>query len=325
MARWSTAELEAVVAVARRGGFRAAARDLNMSSSALSHAVAGLEARIGVRLFNRTTRSVALTAAGEQFLAEVAPALSAIDLAIERIGEHRTEPAGTLRLNMALGAARLLLDPLVLDYLRRYPLMQVEIVTEGALVDIVGQGFDAGIRLAEAVPPDMIAVPIIPTIRPAIVGSPAYLAAHGTPGRPDDLLRHQCIRGRMASGRIYRWEFERHGSAFVLDVPGTLILDDSDLMRKAALAGAGLAYLHAQQVAAELADGRLVQVLDRWTPPYEGLCLYYPGRRHVPAKLRALIDLIRERGSAIPGDGPAARRDTPPPGRHNGSGRISSP
>lgn len=291
--------MEAVVAVARHGGFRAAARDLNMSSSALSHAIAGLEARIGVRLFNRTTRSVALTAAGEQFLAEVAPALSAIDQAIERIGEQRAEPSGTLRLNMALGAARLLLEPLVLEYLRRYPLMQVEIVTEGALVDIVGQGFDAGIRLAEVVPPDMIAVPIIPTIRPAIVGSPAYLAAHGTPKTPHDLKRHECIRARMASGRIYHWEFERHGEAFAVDVPGALTLDDSDLMLKAVLAGTGLAYLHAQQVAAELADGRLVQVLDEWTPPYGGLSLYFPGRRHVPAKLRAFIELIREKHRAF--------------------------
>jgi DNA-binding transcriptional LysR family regulator len=294
MARWSTVELEAVVAVARRGGFRAAARELNISSSALSHAIAGLEERIGVRLFNRTTRSVALTAAGEQFLAEIAPALSAIDGAIETIGAHRDQPTGTLRLNMAVGAARMLLEPLVLNYLRRYPAMQVEIVTEGALVDVVGQGFDAGIRLAEVVPPDMIAVPIIPTIRSLVVGTPDYFRTHGTPRTPHDLKGHRCIRARMASGRIYHWEFERHGDAFTIDVPGALTLDDSDLMLKAVLAGAGLAYLHQQQVAADLAAGRLVQALGDWTPPYEGLSLYYPGRRHVPAKLRAFIDLIRE-------------------------------
>ncbi len=294
MARWSTVELEAVVAVARRGGFRAAARELAISSSALSHAIAGLEERIGVRLFNRTTRSVALTAAGEQFLAEVAPALSAIDGAIETVGAHRTEPTGILRLNMALGAARLLLRPLVLEYLRRHPAMQVEIATEGALVDVVGQGFDAGIRLAEVVPPDMIAVPIIPTIRSLVVGAPAYFQAHGRPRTPHDLKDHRGSRARMATGRIYHWEFERHGEAFTIDVPGALTLDDSDLMLQAALAGTGLAYLHQQQVAADLAAGRLVQVLGEWTPPYEGLNLYYPGRRHVPAKLRAFIDLIRE-------------------------------
>ncbi len=299
MSRWSTVELEAVVAVARRGGFRAAARELNISSSALSHAVAGLEERIGVRLFNRTTRSVALTAAGEQFLAEVAPALSAIDRAIAGVGEHQAAPTGTLRLNMALGAARILLEPLVLEYLRRYPLMQVEIVTEGALVDVIGQGFDAGIRLAEVVPPDMIAVPIIPTIRSLVVGTPAYVAAHGAPQTPHDLKAHRCIRARMASGRIYHWEFERHGEAFAIDVPGALTLDDSDLMLKAALAGVGLAYLHERQVAAELAAGRLVQVLGEWTPPYDGLSLYYSGRRHVPAKLRAFIELIRGKDRAF--------------------------
>jgi DNA-binding transcriptional LysR family regulator len=298
MARWSPAELEAVIAVSRCGGFRAAARELDISSSALSHAIAGLEERIGVRLFNRTTRSVVLTAAGEQFLAAITPALSAIDGAIEHIGKHRTEPTGTLRLNMALGAARMLLEPLVLDYLRRYPAMQVEVVTDGALVDVIGQGFDAGVRLAEVVPPDMIAVPIIPTIRSMVVGSPAYFRDRATPRTPHDLHRHQCIRARMASGRIYHWEFERHGEAVTLDVPGALTLDDSDLMLKAALAGSGLAYLHEQQVAADLAAGRLVQVLSDWTPPYEGLSLYYPGRRHVPAKLRAFIDLIRARGRA---------------------------
>lgn len=298
MARWSTVELGAVVAVARQGGFRAAARDLGISSSALSHAVAGLEERIGVRLFNRTTRSVALTAAGEQFLAEIAPALAAIDQAIDVVGEHRTEPAGTLRLNMALGAARMLLDPLVLEYLRRYPAMQVEIVTDNALVDVTGQGFDAGVRLAEVVPSDMIAVPIIRTLRSVVVGAPAYFDRHGMPQTPHDLLRHRCIRSRMASGRLYHWEFERHGEAFTLDVPGSLTLDESSLMLDAALAGAGLIYLPEQTMAGDLAAGRLVRVLEDWTPPYDGLSLYYPGRRHLPAKLRAFIDLIREQGRA---------------------------
>lgn len=299
MARWSLVELEAVVAVARRGGFRAAARELGISSSALSHAIAGLEGRIGVRLFNRTTRSVALTAAGEQFLADVSPALAAIDHAIEMAGEHRTVPSGTLRLNTSLGAARMLLTPLVLEYLRRYPVMQVEIVTEAALVDVIGQGFDAGIRLVEVVPPDMIAVPIIPTLRSVIVGSPAYFQDRAVPKTPHDLMRHQCIRARMASGRIYHWEFERHGEAFTLDVPGALTLDESGLMLEAAVAGMGLTCLPERTVAADLAAGRLVQVLGDWTPPYEGLSLYYPGRRHVPAKLRAFIDLIREKDRAV--------------------------
>jgi DNA-binding transcriptional LysR family regulator len=286
-------ELEAVVAVARLGGFRAAARELAMSSSALSHAVAALETRLGVRLFNRTTRSVALSAAGEQFVAEVAPALAAIRSAVERIDEQRAAPSGVLRLNMALGAARMILVPLVLEYLRRYPGVGVELVTEDALVDVVGQGFDAGVRLAEFVPPDMIAVPIGCPLRSLVVGSPAYFDDHPRPAAPADLLGHRCIRARMASGRIYRWEFEKRGESLALDVPGTLTLDDAGLMLQAALAGQGLAYVADNAIAEHLSAGRLIAVLEDWSPAYPGLCLYYPSRRNSPAKLRAFIDLLR--------------------------------
>jgi DNA-binding transcriptional LysR family regulator len=291
----SLIELEAVAAVARRGGFRAAARELDMSSSALSHAVAALEARLGVRLFNRTTRSVSLSSAGERFVAEVTPALAAIRAAMEGVDAQRDEPSGTLRLNTSLGAARMILGPLVLEYLRRYPKAKVEVVTEGALVDIVGQGFDAGIRLAEVVPADMIAVPINRTLRSLVLGSPAYFEGRERPRTPADLMTHQCIRARMASGAIYRWEFERHGESLTVDPPGALILDDSDLMLKAALAGQGLTMLSETAAAPYLAEGRLQAVLEDWTPPYPGLCLYYPGRRNMPASLRAFIALIRER------------------------------
>ncbi|WP_193164257.1 LysR family transcriptional regulator [Microbulbifer hainanensis] len=294
MSRASLAELEAVVTVARCGGFRAAARELDVSSSALSHAVSALEERIGVRLFNRSTRSVALTAAGEQFVTDIAPVLATIDDAIENVGEHRAEPSGVLRLNMALGAARMLLKPLILEYMRRYPAMQVEIVTEGMLVDVIGQGFDAGVRLVESVPPDMIAVPIIPTVRSIVAGAPSYLNGRTLPETPHDLMQHQCIRARMASGRLYQWEFERHGESLSIDVPGVLTLDDSELMLEAAVDGAGLAYITEHSAATYLQEGRLVRVLDDWTPPYAGLCLYYSGRKHVPAKLRAFIELIRE-------------------------------
>ena len=290
----SQIELEAVVAVARSGGFRAAARELGMSSSALSHAVAALEARLGVRLLNRTTRSVALSAAGEQFVTEVAPALAAIRAAIEHVDEHRTEPSGILRLNMAPGAARMILAPLVFAYLRRYPRASIELVTEGALVDVVGQGFDAGIRLAEFVPPDMIAVPITRGMCSAVVGSPGYFKSHGRPKAPAELKNHRCIRARMASGVIYRWEFEKRGESVAMDVPGPLILDESDLMLQAALAGEGLAYLADFATAGHVAGGRLERVLEDWLPAYPGLCLYYPSRRHVPAKLRAFIALVRE-------------------------------
>jgi DNA-binding transcriptional LysR family regulator len=290
----SLVELEAVMAVARRGGFRAAARELEMSPSALSHAIAALEGRLGVRLFNRTTRSVALSAAGEQFVAEAAPALAALRAAMDRVGDHRREPSGTLRLNMALGAAGLILAPLVLEFMRRYPQVSVELVTEGALVDIVGQGFDAGVRLAEVVPPDMIAVPMVRQMRMLVVGSPSYFERQPPPRSPADLAAHSCIRGRMASGRVYRWEFERHGEAVVVDAPGRLTLDAGELMLLAALDGAGLAYLTDHAVAADIAAGRLTAVLEDWTPPFPGYCLYYPTARNMPATLRAFVDLVRE-------------------------------
>src|ERR1700744_2891335 len=179
--RASQLELEAVVAVARHGGFRVAARELNMSSSALSHAVAALEERLGVRLFNRTTRSVALSGEGEQFVTEIAPALIAIRTAMERIDEHRAEPAGVLRLNLTLGAAQMILEPLVFEYTRRYPQVAVDMVTEAAIVDIVGKCFDIGIRHEEVVPPDMIAVSITPPIRSIVVGSPVYFERRKRP------------------------------------------------------------------------------------------------------------------------------------------------
>jgi DNA-binding transcriptional LysR family regulator len=293
MTNATLAELQAVAAVARNKGFRAAARELAVSSSALSHAVAGLEERLGVRLFNRSSRSVALTTAGERLVGELIPALNAIDIALDNIREEGPEPTGILRLNMALGAARMLLMPLILEYLRLYPRMEVELITEGGLIDVIGEGFDAGVRLREAVSPDMIAIPIIPKIRSIVVASPDYFEGRDKPVHPQDLMDHHCIRARMVSGRYYHWEFEKQGEAFRIDAPGQLVLDESGLMLEAALAGAGLAYLSEFAVARYLKTGELVQVLDEWTPPYEGLCLYYPGRRHVPAKLRAFIELAK--------------------------------
>ncbi|MBB4008144.1 DNA-binding transcriptional LysR family regulator [Rhizobium taibaishanense] len=294
MMRGSLAELEAVLAVSVQGGFRAAARELGISSSSLSQQIAALETRMGVRLFNRSTRSVVLSAAGEQFVASVGPALEAIRSAVEHVDEHRAEAKGTLRINTSIGATRMILAPLILEYMQRNPQMEVEIVTEAALIDVNAKGFDAGIRIREAVPPDMVVVPIGDNILPAIVGSTAYFNRHGKPEVPADLQKHTCIRARMASGAIYRWEFERRGESFALDVPGKLVLDDSDLMLRATLNGAGLAYLNEWQVKDHIAAGRLEQVLADWTPPYPGLCLYYPGRRNIPAKLRRLVDLVHE-------------------------------
>ncbi|KVN39204.1 LysR family transcriptional regulator [Burkholderia pyrrocinia] len=299
-------ELEAVLAVARHRSFRAAANELSVSTSALSHAVASLEARIAVRLFNRTTRSVSLSEAGAQFVASVAPALSTIRGALEQAGSFRDTPSGTLRINTSAGAAHQVM-PLFIAFLQRYPEMKLDLVTEGKLIDIVVEGFDAGIRLAETVPQDMIAVPFGDRQRFAVVGSPAYFAHHKPPRTPADLSAHRCIRSRMPSGAIYHWEFERRGETMRVDGDGALTLDEPGLMLAAARAGLGLTYLTEWMVDADLAAGTLVRVLEDWTPPLDGLCLYYPGRRHVPAGLRALIDLIREHADAQ-GAGAAARK-----------------
>ncbi|RBH59911.1 MULTISPECIES: LysR family transcriptional regulator [Pseudomonas] len=287
-------ELEAVLAVARHRSFRAAAAELEVSTSALSHAVSALESRIGARLFNRTTRSVALSEAGAQFVESISPAMSTIRAAMEQAGSHAGIPAGTLRINTAVGAAKQAM-PLFVEYMRRYPQMNVDIVTEGKLIDIVVEGFDAGIRLHESVPQDMIAIPLGLPLRLLVMGSPEYFSRHPVPQTPTDLLKHRCIRLRLPSGRIYHWEFERHGETHAVDVQGVLTLDESTLVLEAARAGLGLVYATQWNAAADLAAGTLVSVLEDWTPPFDGLSLYYPGRRHVPAGLRALIELIRER------------------------------
>ncbi len=286
-------ELEAVLAVARRGSFRGAAIDLGMSTSALSNAVAGLEARLGVRLFNRTTRSVALSEAGERFVAEVAPALGQIRDAMEAAGDLAATPRGTLRINTSGGAA-LMVAPVVHEYVRRHPEMHVDIVTEGRLIDIVAAGYDAGIRVADAVPRDMVSVPMGPDLRMAVVGSPAYFERHAIPRKPADLAGHACVRTRMPSGAMVRWEFEKKGQAMAIDVEGPLTLDDMPCTRAAALAGVALAWVSERTVHDDIARGDLVSVLADWSPPSPGLCLYYPSRRHAPAGLRAFVELIRE-------------------------------
>jgi DNA-binding transcriptional LysR family regulator len=289
-------ELEAVLAVARHGSFRAAAAELEMSTSALSQSVAALEARISTRLFHRTTRSVHLTEAGERFVADVAPALAGIRGAMERAGESADEPIGTLRLNTSAGAARRLMKPLLIPYMQRYPRVQLELVTEARLIDIVREGYDAGFRTLDIVPGDMVAVPTGTPIRYAVVGSPAYFTKHGRPQHPGDLAGHIAIRARMPSGHIYHWEFEHHGEILAVDVPGVITLDEPHLLREAALAGLGLIHLSEYDVEIDLATGQLERVLDDWTPPVDRLALYYPGRRHVPGPLRALVNLIKEIG-----------------------------
>jgi DNA-binding transcriptional LysR family regulator len=287
-------ELEAVVAIAKLGSFRAAAIDLDVSPTAIGNAVSSLENRLGVRLFNRTTRNVALTSAGREYVEAIAPALSDIRNAARAVADHSRKPTGTLRFSCSLGGGRQLLMPFVFEYLRRYDRMKVEIVTEGRLIDIIKDGFDAGVRLAEAVPQDMIAVPLGPDTRHVVVGAPSYFANKSRPTAPADLMDHACIRARYSSGALYRWEFERHGEAMRIDVPGSLTLDEPDMMAQASRAGLGLAYVGEWMVADDITSGRLVEVLSEWTPSYPGYCLYYPGRRHMAASLRAFVDLAKE-------------------------------
>jgi DNA-binding transcriptional LysR family regulator len=290
-------ELNAVVAVSLQRSFRRAAAQIGISPSALSHAIGALERRMGVRLFNRTTRSVSLSEAGEKFLARVRPALREISEAIEAANEFRDTPTGTLRINTSEGAAEMM-APCIVEFLSRYPGMNVDIATENRLVDIVAENFDAGIRLAENVSQNMIAVPCTPPLRLVVVGSPAYFVSRAKPRSPADLPAHNCIRLRLSSGKIFKWEFEKRGKEAKIDVSGSLTLDSHHLLLDAAIQGVGLAWTSEFAAAPHIAAGRLVQVLEDWTPPFPGLALFYPGHRHVPAGLRAFIEVIRERTSA---------------------------
>ncbi|WP_369940099.1 LysR family transcriptional regulator [Xanthomonas medicagonis] len=298
MIRPALSELQAVVAVAKQRSFRRAATELGVSASALSHAVAALEQRLGVRLFHRTTRSVSLSDAGERVLSRIAPALREIDAALEDANAFRDSPAGTLRLNTSEGAARLLM-PAILAFLAHYPEVRLDIVTDGRLVDIVAEGFDAGIRLGELVPQDMVAIPCSPPLRFIVAGAPDYFARHGTPRTPADLRGQVCIRSRHPQGgSVYRWEFAKREQQQWVDVEGRLTLDNSKLLIDAALAGVGLIWTHEASIAHHLAHGDLVAALEDWCPRFPGLCLYYPGHRHVPAALRAFVQTLREHDAA---------------------------
>jgi DNA-binding transcriptional LysR family regulator len=287
-------DLDAAIAIARRRSFRAAALDLGMSATALSNAVGKLEANLGVRLFNRTTRSVSLTDAGRMFIERVGSPLREIQDVMEAVRSHQTRPSGTLRINAFATAAREILSPLVLEYLRRHPQVHVDLVTEGRLVDIVAEGFDLGVRVADLVPSDMIAVSLGRPQRHAVVGSPAYFEKRRRPRVPPDLLDHPCIRVRLPNGALYRWQFERRGQTAQIDVDGPVTLDEASLARTAVLEGIGLGFFMEGDVRADMETGRLVRVLEDWTPPRAGLSLYYPGRRNASAALRAFIDLARD-------------------------------
>ena len=287
-------DLTALAAILGHRSFRKAADELGLSPSTLSHMMRTLEAKTGVRLLHRTTRSVSPTEAGARLVARIRPVLRDLDLALAEIEGFRERPSGTLRINASETAARLLLPSVVPTFLARHPAMSLDLVTEDRLVDIVAEGFDAGIRLGEAVPQDMIAVRFGGEARFVTVAAPAYLAGRARPRTPDDLKDHACIRFRLRSGKLFRWEFGQHGQELAIDVPGTLTLDHVALMATAASQGLGIAYVPDRVARPHIARGELVSVLDDWCPWIPGLFLYYPGRRHVPAGLRAFIDVLKE-------------------------------
>lgn len=289
----SLTELDAVLMVARRGRFRAAALELGISTTALSNAVGKLELSLGVRLFNRTTRSVSLTEAGQQFVAQVAPAVREIHEAMEIARSQQATPSGTLRINAFPTAAREIFSWLVLPFLQAHPKIHIDIVTEGRLTDIVAGGFDLGVRSSDLVPADMIALPLGGARRNVVVGTPSYLKAHGTPKKPQDLAGHSCLRVRLPSGAIYRWPFEKDGQSVYVDVAGAITLDEASLARTAALTSVGLILAMESDVRDDIEAGRLVRVLEDWTPAQPPLSLYYPSRRNPTAAFKAFVDFAR--------------------------------
>lgn len=291
-------DLNALIAVARSRGFRDAARITGTSASGLSEAVRRLEARLGVRLLHRTTRSVAPTEAGERLLERLRPALTEVEAALDVVNTFRDKPAGTLKLNVPLSAARLILPGIVPAFLAAYPEVRLEVIAEESFVDVLAAGCDAGIRYGERLEQDMIAVPIGPRVqRFATAAAPAYLERHGQPAHPRDLLDHACFRGRFASGSMPPWEFERNGEVVHVDPTGPLLIQVGgavDLMVDTAVAGMGLVSLFEDWLSPYFASGALVPVLEDWWPSFPGPFLYYPGRRLVPAPLRAFIDFIKD-------------------------------
>ncbi|HUA80664.1 MAG TPA: LysR family transcriptional regulator [Dyella sp.] len=289
--------MNAFMAVTKAGGFRDAARAGDMSPSGLSEAVRRLETQLGVRLLNRTTRSVAPTEAGRRLIDRLAPALAEVELALDVVNSAREKPIGTLRLNVPVSAARLVLPAILPGFLAAYPEIEVEIVAEDSFVDVFASGCDAGIRYDERLEQDMIAVPIGPRVqRFACAASPAYLDRHGRPQHPQDLLSHSCIRGRFSSGMLTAWEFEHAGELIKLEPSGSLIVRTggaTDLGVDVAVAGLGVVYLFEDWLRPYLDRGELEPVLESWWPRFSGPFLYFPSRRLMPSPLRAFIDFVK--------------------------------
>lgn len=286
-------ELAAFDAVARHLSFRRAGEERGVTPSAISHAVSRLEERVGIRLLRRTTRSVSLTDAGAMLIAQLSPAFGEIGSALDALNQFRDTPFGKVRINAPNSVAPFILGPVIGPLLAKNPNLEVQILATDRLVDIVEEGFDAGIRLGESLRDGMTAVRIKPTLRLAVVGSPAYFAERPMPKEPGDLNSHVCIRNTYPSGAAYAWQFERGGKAVDFEPTGPLSLDDQDLMIEAALSGVALAYVWEPRAKPYLESGRLVACLSEWCPPEDGPYLYYPTRRHNSAGLRAVIEALR--------------------------------
>jgi DNA-binding transcriptional LysR family regulator len=290
-------DLNAFVAVARAKGFRDGARASGGSASGLSEAVRRLENQLGVRLLHRTTRSVIPTEAGQRLLERLAPALNEVQAAVDVVNIFRSRPAGTLRLNVPVAAARLALPAIVPPFLAAYPEIRLEVIADDSFVDVLAAGCDAGIRYDERLEKDMIAVPIGPRVqRFATAASPAYLKRCGRPQHPRDLLTHACLRGRFSSGAMAPWEFECNGEVVQVDPSGPLVVQigaATDLAVEAAIAGTGIIYLFEDWLRPHIDSGALEPILESWWQRFAGLFLYYPGRRLLPAPLRAFVDFIK--------------------------------
>jgi DNA-binding transcriptional LysR family regulator len=295
MDRIDLGALDSFAAIARHGNFRRAAVERGVSPSTLSQALRDLEARLGVRLLNRTTRSVALTEAGAALLKSLQPALGQIAAAVDEARSAQDAPSGPLRINAPEPAVELVLAPMVADFLAEYPAVRLEVVSETGLVDIVARGFDAGVRWEESLAQDMVAVPLGPPQRYVVVATPEVVARHGAPAHPGELMDRPCLHVRFPSGAEPPWEFERKGQVIRVPVQGPLITTSPAMLLRATLDGAGFTQTFDGIAAPYLASGRLVSVLDDWSEPFPGPRLYYPSRRHPPSALRAFLDFIHAR------------------------------
>lgn len=282
------------LAIAKHRSFRRAGIEVGVSASGLSHALKGLEERLGVRLLNRTNRSVTLTAAGEELQAAIEGPFALIGEAADRLNRYRETPAGRIRLNVLGDAAALILAPVLPVFIQRYPDIEVEVSISNRMVDMVEEGFDAGIRHGGTVPEDMIAQRLSPDIRWVVGGAPDYLERYGVPEHPRDLAHHNCLKVRLGDHSLYRWEFEKDGEAIEMDVPGAITFDDGRFGMSLVAGGAGLIYMAEPLLEPLVAAGAVRLVLEDWAPVSEGYQIYYSGRRQLPTGLRLLIDTIRE-------------------------------